>query len=279
GPCPAPSRRCRASYAVADELGAVALRRRRRERNAAPRVPRHRHRLRRARRGIRGRRPRHLGGRHSPRRVHLGGGPVRRDRRRALVPRLRRTAADRTDGDDVGAVDPLPAPGPRRAAVLPRRPRVGEPAQRGRHRARVVRRPHREGHVDRPGHVRDPARTLIVANRTGRGDVLTVMHPHMLRTAAAVVIAGLLSLAACSGDDDGSSPAPDAATATADPTATAEPTAPAAAGDDTITISGFAFSGVTEVPVGTTVIVTNDDTANHTWTATDGSFDSGSLAP
>ena len=101
----------------------------------------------------------------------------------------------------------------------------------------------------------------------------------MFRTAAAVALAGLLSLAACSGDDDGSSPATDAATATADPTATAEPTAPAAAGDDTITISGFAFSGVTEVPVGTTVIVTNDDTANHTWTATDGSFDSGSLAP
>lgn len=92
----------------------------------------------------------------------------------------------------------------------------------------------------------------------------------MFRTAAAVAIAGLLSLAACSGDDGGGSPATESATASAD--------SPAAA-DSTITISGFAFSGVTEIPVGTTVVVTNDDSATHTWTATDGSFDSGSLAP
>ncbi len=91
----------------------------------------------------------------------------------------------------------------------------------------------------------------------------------MFRTAAAVAIAGLLSLAACSGDDDDGSPATETATASAD--------SPAA--DSTITISGFAFSGVTEIPVGTTVVVTNDDSATHTWTATDGSFDSGSLAP
>lgn len=100
----------------------------------------------------------------------------------------------------------------------------------------------------------------------------------MFRTAAAVALAGLLSLAACSGDDDGSSPATDAATTPADATAAAESTAPAGNGN-TITISEFAFSGATEVPVGTTVIVTNDDSANHTWTASDGSFDSGSLAP
>lgn len=58
-----------------------------------------------------------------------------------------------------------------------------------------------------------------------------------------------------------------------------------ASGDDgggdadgaTITIADFAFGGVTEVPVGTTVVVTNDDAATHTWTAEDGTFDSGAL--
>ena len=51
----------------------------------------------------------------------------------------------------------------------------------------------------------------------------------------------------------------------------------APAGDNTITIADFAFSGVTEVAVGTTVIVTNADAASHTWTADDGSFDAGAL--
>ena len=46
---------------------------------------------------------------------------------------------------------------------------------------------------------------------------------------------------------------------------------------DAITISDFAFSGVAEVAVGTTVTVTNDDGSPHTWTAVDGTFDSGGL--
>ncbi len=46
---------------------------------------------------------------------------------------------------------------------------------------------------------------------------------------------------------------------------------------DTITIADFTFNGVTEVAVGTTVVVTNTDSAPHTWTAEDGTFDSGSL--
>ena len=50
-----------------------------------------------------------------------------------------------------------------------------------------------------------------------------------------------------------------------------------APGDNTITIADFAFSGVTEVPVGTTVVVRNDDGVSHTWTAEDGTFDSGSI--
>lgn len=52
-----------------------------------------------------------------------------------------------------------------------------------------------------------------------------------------------------------------------------------AAGDgNTITIADFAFEGVTEVAVGTTVVVTNDDASPHTWTSVDGAFSSGQLA-
>ena len=89
--------------------------------------------------------------------------------------------------------------------------------------------------------------------------------------------AGLaLTLTSCSGDDD-------TATTTAAPTTEAstsgtEPGAAAPAAGNTITIADFSFSGVTEVPVGTTVVVTNTDPSSHTWTAGDGTFDSGSLS-
>jgi plastocyanin len=46
-----------------------------------------------------------------------------------------------------------------------------------------------------------------------------------------------------------------------------------------VTIAGFAFQPASiEVTIGTTVTWTNDDPAPHTVTATDGSFDSGTLA-
>lgn len=51
----------------------------------------------------------------------------------------------------------------------------------------------------------------------------------------------------------------------------------APAGDNAISISDFAFSGAAEVAVGTTITVTNNDGSPHTWTAVDGSFDSGGL--
>lgn len=101
------------------------------------------------------------------------------------------------------------------------------------------------------------------------------MRQHTIRTVAAMAAAVVLSLAACGGGDDDSSPT----TPEVPPAETPAPAAPEAPAGSTITISGFAFSGVTEVPVGTTVVVTNADSATHTWTATDGTFDSSSIAP
>ena len=47
----------------------------------------------------------------------------------------------------------------------------------------------------------------------------------------------------------------------------------------TITIADFAFSGPSSVAVGDTVTVVNNDDTAHTWSATDGTFNSGNLAP
>jgi len=44
-----------------------------------------------------------------------------------------------------------------------------------------------------------------------------------------------------------------------------------------ITIAGFAFSGASTASVGEQVTVRNDDAVPHTWTATDGPFDSGTI--
>lgn len=89
--------------------------------------------------------------------------------------------------------------------------------------------------------------------------------------AVAVVVAVALPLSACGGDDDEPTNGADApATEQTDGIDDDANTA-------TITIAGFAFDGVTEVAVGTTVIVTNTDGAQHTWTALDGTFDSGAL--
>lgn len=44
-----------------------------------------------------------------------------------------------------------------------------------------------------------------------------------------------------------------------------------------IVISDFAFSGGQDIAVGQRVVVTNTDSASHTWSAVDGSFDSGTL--
>jgi plastocyanin len=125
-------------------------------------------------------------------------------------------------------------------------------------------------------------------------------------TLGAMVIISAIALTGCGGDDDSAS-APTAAVeqptettheltehTTAPqsaedsggaydyvetPTATDAPSGEAGADENEIVISGFAFSGVTEVPVGTTVTIVNEDSGTHTWTATDGTFDSEGLAP
>lgn len=52
----------------------------------------------------------------------------------------------------------------------------------------------------------------------------------------------------------------------------------AGSGGTAVTIADFAFEAPASVPVGTTVDVTNTDGATHTFTAADGSFDTGNLA-
>ncbi len=92
---------------------------------------------------------------------------------------------------------------------------------------------------------------------------VTALH----RSASTAVLTALILLTACGSDDGGS-----------DSGGSAAPSEPAAVVDDTtITISGFSFGDPVEVAVGSTVRVVNADGTPHTWTAVDGSFDSGSL--
>jgi plastocyanin len=96
-----------------------------------------------------------------------------------------------------------------------------------------------------------------------------------------VLLVGLLlcaALAACGGSS--SSPAASAAASAAAPSEAAPSEAPAAGGGDAVTIANFAFGPASlSVAAGTTVTWTNEDTAAHTATADDGSFDSSSIAP
>lgn len=78
---------------------------------------------------------------------------------------------------------------------------------------------------------------------------------------------GLFLVAACSGGGD--------ATTT---TSTPADTTTTSADDATITIASFAFGDPITVSVGEVVTVVNQDGVSHTWTSTDGLFDSGSLS-
>ena len=90
-------------------------------------------------------------------------------------------------------------------------------------------------------------------------------------TLSAALIASALLLAACgsSGGSSGSS--------SSDKTTT---TKVAATKTDKVSIKGFAFSPATiSVKAGSTITVTNNDSTAHTFTADNGSFDTGKISP
>jgi plastocyanin len=70
-----------------------------------------------------------------------------------------------------------------------------------------------------------------------------------------------------------------ASTPSTSPTATQAPSNPASGGTQEVKIANFAFDPPSlTISVGTTVKWTNEDSAKHTATADDGSFDSGQLS-
>ena len=108
-----------------------------------------------------------------------------------------------------------------------------------------------------------------------------------MKTFLALLAALGLILAACGDDDtsDTSTGASDSGGLYGDSGDTADADADSGAGDagapvegDAITIAGFQFEGVDAVAVGTEVTVSNTDGVTHTWTSTDGEFDSGNLS-
>ena len=100
-----------------------------------------------------------------------------------------------------------------------------------------------------------------------------VSNPRPRITVALAATGLALALAACSGSSGTAAPA-----ATSAPSDAPVSEAPAAGGS-TVSIKDFAFNpGSITVASGTTVTWTNDDTAGHTVTADDGSFDSATVA-
>jgi plastocyanin len=109
---------------------------------------------------------------------------------------------------------------------------------------------------------------------TERADPTRMEALRMRRhTLAGLMIAGLLTVAACGG---GSTASPSSAGSSA--------AAPSAGGQSggagaSVDIKNFAFNPATlSVKVGDSVTWTNDDTTAHTVTADDKSFDSGNVA-
>ena len=47
----------------------------------------------------------------------------------------------------------------------------------------------------------------------------------------------------------------------------------------TITISGLSFGDPVSIGVGAPLVIRNEDSLPHTWTAVDGAFDSGNIDP
>jgi len=98
---------------------------------------------------------------------------------------------------------------------------------------------------------------------------IAVLHPREGNVIVTIYLSEGLAGEAASPTDNSNA---------AGPTATTEAAAPAAA-SEAVNISGFAFDPPDlQIAVGTTVTWTNQDSAAHTVSADDGSFDSGQLA-
>ena len=95
-------------------------------------------------------------------------------------------------------------------------------------------------------------------------------HPRSIRIAliAGVVAIGLSACGSDSSESSDSTPVESTPAEASSSTETAQ-----------ISILDFNFSSPITVETGATVTVTNNDGADHTWTADDGAFDSGVLAP
>ena len=87
-----------------------------------------------------------------------------------------------------------------------------------------------------------------------------------------VLLALTVIAAACAGDSAGET------TTTAAGPGTTTSAAGDGGGTATISIVDLAFSGPDEVAAGTTLTIANNDGVSHTFTADDGSFDSGTIA-
>jgi plastocyanin len=93
-----------------------------------------------------------------------------------------------------------------------------------------------------------------------------------------LVAVGSLVLWGCGSDEDTEQPVTPSVVGDPLPTASESDEEVREPVQAEIVIADFEFVGDQDVPVGGTVVVTNTDTASHTLTAVDASFDSGTLA-
>ncbi|MGW8687397.1 cupredoxin domain-containing protein [Streptomyces sp. NPDC055817] len=102
------------------------------------------------------------------------------------------------------------------------------------------------------------------------------------RSHTVLIVAALClvtTLTGCSGSGDGSPSSSSPPASPSAPASASPSSSESGKGEVKVTIKGFAFHPATfEVSPGTKITVTNEDSATHTLTADDKSFDTGDLA-